>query len=115
MASITPRASRFWTDSNMTYFPDDEGDVEEQQNLIPGDDPNDGRTPLDKTIDQIGMGTCAVCATFFTLWTVMLGSYQWTLLLLCGFGRCYVSSIRGGVIESRSRKVGWQTTLVCRS
>ncbi|KAI0031935.1 major facilitator superfamily domain-containing protein, partial [Vararia minispora EC-137] len=29
----------------------------------------DGRTPLDKTIDRIGMG-----------------SYQWTLLALCGFG-----------------------------
>ncbi|KAH9949855.1 MFS general substrate transporter [Amylocystis lapponica] len=32
-------------------------------------EPDDGRTPLDKTIDRIGMG-----------W------YQWTLLSLCGFG-----------------------------
>jgi hypothetical protein len=58
MASLTPRASGFWTDSRMSYFPDD---VEEQQNLIPGGDPTiDGRTPLDKTIDRIGMGafTC---------------------------------------------------------
>jgi hypothetical protein len=56
MASITPRASGFWADSRMSYFPDDEGDVEEQQNLIPDNEPNDGRTPLDKTIDRIGMG-----------------------------------------------------------
>ncbi|KAF5377815.1 hypothetical protein D9615_006670 [Tricholomella constricta] len=73
MASITPRASGLWTDSRMSsYFPDDEADDAdvEQQNLIPEDDgQQDGRTPLDKTIDRIGMG-----------------SYQWTLLSLCGFG-----------------------------
>ncbi|KIJ97555.1 hypothetical protein K443DRAFT_241093 [Laccaria amethystina LaAM-08-1] len=46
-------------------------DVEQQQRLIDGDDSEecDGRTPLDKTIDRIGMG-----------------SYQWALLSLCGFG-----------------------------
>lgn len=51
----------------------------------------DSRTPLDKTIDQIGMGTC-----FLSPWTVSmsvqphlfppLGTYQWALLCLCGFG-----------------------------
>ncbi|KAF8895585.1 major facilitator superfamily domain-containing protein [Infundibulicybe gibba] len=68
MASITPRASGFWADSHMTssYFPDE--DLEDQ-NLISNAEPEDGRTPLDKTIDRIGMG-----------------SYQWTLLSLCGFG-----------------------------
>ncbi|KAF8158011.1 major facilitator superfamily domain-containing protein [Crassisporium funariophilum] len=68
MASLTPRASGFWTDAAMAtnYFPDDE-DLEEQDYLV--DDDQDGRTPLDKTIDRIGMG-----------------SYQWTLLSLCGFG-----------------------------
>ncbi|EED86011.1 predicted protein [Postia placenta Mad-698-R] len=46
----------------------DDGDIEE--GLGYGDDGAvDGRTPLDKTIDRIGMG-----------W------YQWTLLSLCGFG-----------------------------
>ncbi|KAG5646001.1 hypothetical protein DXG03_004603 [Asterophora parasitica] len=56
------------------YSPDEGGDDAdvEQQNLIPDSDSeeeDDGRTPLDKTIDRIGMG-----------------SYQWTLLSLCGFG-----------------------------
>ncbi|KAG6885648.1 hypothetical protein C0993_011782 [Termitomyces sp. T159_Od127] len=70
MASITPRASGFWTDARMpSHYSEDEGDVE-QQSLIPEQDvESDGRTPLDKTIDRIGMG-----------------SYQWTLLSLCGFG-----------------------------
>lgn len=67
MGSITPRASALWSEMD-SYFPDDD-DVEQQQ-LIDGDDElDDGRTPLDKTIDRIGMG-----------------SYQWTLLSLCGFG-----------------------------
>ncbi|KAF8799365.1 MFS general substrate transporter [Phlegmacium glaucopus] len=43
-------------------------DLEHQHHLVNGTD-QDGRTPLDKTIDRIGMG-----------------SYQWTLLSLCGFG-----------------------------
>ncbi|RDB14860.1 putative MFS-type transporter PB1E7.08c [Hypsizygus marmoreus] len=71
MASITPRASG-WADqySRMTssYFTDEDEDVE-NQSLIAEDEAGDGRTPLDKTIDRIGMG-----------------SYQWTLLSLCGFG-----------------------------
>ncbi|KAK0238623.1 MFS general substrate transporter [Armillaria nabsnona] len=67
MGSVTPRASVLWSEMD-SYFPDDD-DVEQQQ-LIDGDDElDDGRTPLDKTIDRIGMG-----------------SYQWTLLSLCGFG-----------------------------
>ncbi|KXN80839.1 hypothetical protein AN958_07202 [Leucoagaricus sp. SymC.cos] len=78
MASLTPRASVFWSDSVMAdrhYYPDDL-DVEQQQRLmgssVDGDDDggmDDSRTPLDKTIDRIGMG-----------------SYQWALLSLCGFG-----------------------------
>lgn len=59
MAAVTPRASVFWADSaRMSYFQDDEADAEdiEQQHLIPDCDPNDERTPLDKTIDRIGMG-----------------------------------------------------------
>lgn len=61
MASVTPRMSMLLAED---YFEDamgNEDDVEGQG--------ADGRTPLDKTIDRIGMG-----------------SYQWTLLALCGFG-----------------------------
>lgn len=50
MSFITPRASGLWNieeDERMGYFPDDAEAAE-------GDD--DGRTPLDKTIDRIGMG-----------------------------------------------------------
>ncbi|GLB38653.1 putative sugar (and other) transporter [Lyophyllum shimeji] len=71
MASSAPGASGFWSDRRMSgYFPEEQGDDAdvEQQSLIEGD-PHDERTPLDKTIDRIGMG-----------------SYQWTLLSLCGFG-----------------------------
>lgn len=75
MASITPRASGFWSDSGRTsYFPTDddtgsEGDVDvedlEQQHMIDEEDygtmmEHDGRTPLDKTIDRIGMGMMVV-------------------------------------------------------
>ncbi|KAG5638738.1 hypothetical protein H0H81_010548 [Sphagnurus paluster] len=60
-----------------SYFPEEEGSESdlEQQNLIPGGNAqaeDDDRTPLDKTIDRIGMG-----------------SYQWILLSLCGFGACF--------------------------
>ncbi|KJA23266.1 hypothetical protein HYPSUDRAFT_137939 [Hypholoma sublateritium FD-334 SS-4] len=48
-------------------YPDEAEDVEQQDHLL--GESFDGRTPLDKTIDRIGMG-----------------SYQWTLLSLCGFG-----------------------------
>ncbi|CAL1712613.1 unnamed protein product [Somion occarium] len=69
MASLTPRASGLWTSNGMNHYEamDDSEDVE---SLLPGElDPFDSRTPLDRTIDRIGMG-----------------SYQWTLLSLCGFG-----------------------------
>ncbi|PPQ80443.1 hypothetical protein CVT25_001770 [Psilocybe cyanescens] len=69
MASFnTPRNSLFWTNAPMAsaYLVDDEN-IEQQDPLVGAD--YDGRTPLDKTIDRIGMGT-----------------YQWTLLSLCGFG-----------------------------
>jgi hypothetical protein len=47
----------------------------------------DGRTPLDKTIDRIGMGPCFVSASSLILTPHLApGSYQWTLLSLCGFG-----------------------------
>ncbi|THG98816.1 hypothetical protein EW026_g3425 [Hermanssonia centrifuga] len=60
----------------MSYFA--RGDEEEDVGLVDDAegideledvDMSDARTPLDKTIDRIGMG-----------------SYQWTLLSLCGFG-----------------------------
>jgi len=62
MGSITPRASGFWADTVRTsYFPDDEDDegAEEQQMIDNEYDAmmeEDDRTPLDKTIDRIGMG-----------------------------------------------------------
>jgi hypothetical protein len=64
MGSITPRASGFWADTVRTsYFPDDasEGDEgAEQQQMIDNEYDammeDDDRTPLDKTIDRIGMG-----------------------------------------------------------
>ncbi|KAI0789718.1 major facilitator superfamily domain-containing protein [Abortiporus biennis] len=68
MASVTPRASGFWSSSaRMSYF--DSGSDEDVENLAVEEEIDDGRTPLDRTIDRIGMG-----------------SYQWTLLSLCGFG-----------------------------
>ena len=56
MAAVTPRASGLWEYPAMTYSRlgthDPSGDL---------DDPElnelDPRTPLDRTIDQIGMGT----------------------------------------------------------
>lgn len=68
MGSITPRASGFWSDSVRTsYFPanvDDSDDLE-QQDMIDDEEfdnmmEHDGRTPLDKTIDRIGMGMCHI-------------------------------------------------------
>ncbi|KAJ7133593.1 major facilitator superfamily domain-containing protein [Mycena epipterygia] len=50
-----------------TYFPAPDADDDIEHLLDEVDD--DPRTQLDKTIDRIGMG-----------------SYQWTLLCLCGFG-----------------------------
>jgi hypothetical protein len=49
------------------YFPVSDTDEDIEHLLEDADE--DPRTQLDKTIDRIGMG-----------------SYQWTLLCLCGFG-----------------------------
>lgn len=58
MASITPRASGFWADSVRTsYFPEDSSEGVEQQQMGEGYE-YDGRSPLDRTIDRIGMGAC---------------------------------------------------------
>ncbi|KAH9959805.1 major facilitator superfamily domain-containing protein [Russula dissimulans] len=68
MAAVTPRASGLWEHSAMTYSRldthDPGGDLDD-----PEGNETDFRTPLDRTIDQIGMG-----------------NYQWALLFLCGFG-----------------------------
>ncbi|KAF5376819.1 hypothetical protein D9757_008908 [Collybiopsis confluens] len=75
MATVSPRLSlwsetesRFSRFSNSGEFQDEVNDVDDSEvdNLL---DEDDGRTRLDRTIDRIGMG-----------------SYQWTLLSLCGFG-----------------------------
>ncbi|KAG2038160.1 hypothetical protein BDR03DRAFT_316772 [Suillus americanus] len=74
MASVTSRASGFWTD-RMSYFEDTEQGMDDLEMDL--DAEYDKRTPLDKTIDRIGMG-----------------SYQWTLLSLCGFGEyCHDATI----------------------
>ncbi|KZV73229.1 MFS general substrate transporter [Peniophora sp. CONT] len=67
--AVTPRASGLWEGSlRMSGYFDDTDGAEDPERL--GDEAlDDGRTPLDRTIDRIGMGT-----------------YQWTLLSLCGFG-----------------------------
>ena len=83
---MASRASSFWADDSMPSYLQDE-DIEEQERLVGDGDLDDGRTAvrsagwgdeghpsdeafqLDRTIDRIGMG-----------------SYQWTLLSLCGFG-----------------------------
>ncbi|OBZ68970.1 putative MFS-type transporter PB1E7.08c [Grifola frondosa] len=54
----------------MSYFtPADDEDLDVEGLGFEATNEYDGRTPLDKTIDRIGMG-----------------SYQWILLSLCGFG-----------------------------
>jgi hypothetical protein len=56
MAAVTPRASGLWEYSAMTYTRlsthDPSGDPDD-----PEVNEHDPRTPLDRTIDQIGMGT----------------------------------------------------------
>ena len=56
MAAVTPRASGLWEHSPMTYSRLSTNDSSGHL-----DDPEvnelDSRTPLDRTIDQIGMGT----------------------------------------------------------
>ena len=88
-----------------TYHPDDNEDLEDQDHLV-----GDGRTPvsfsagywvtvshgkglqLDKTIDRIGMG-----------------SYQWTLLSLCGFGEFLQRSTSSCLFFY----AGWMADNVC--
>ncbi|TFK52346.1 MFS general substrate transporter [Heliocybe sulcata] len=70
----TPRASGLWEDDRrMSYFSargeDNGDDIEEQLEEMEEGDAFDERSNLDRTIDRIGMG-----------------SYQWVLLSLCGFG-----------------------------
>ncbi|RXW16530.1 hypothetical protein EST38_g9327 [Candolleomyces aberdarensis] len=94
MASLTPRVSGFWADQDLDdeelqddrpmgslskyrrpeeddegYFARVDEDLEQQEGLLDEESAYDRRTPLDRTIDRIGMG-----------------SYQWTLLSLCGLG-----------------------------
>jgi hypothetical protein len=74
----------------MSYFPAEEGSDDtdvEQQRLVDGYDVDDGRTPLDKTIDRIGMGMSTCMHACLLISVRVLGSYQWTLLSLCGFGK----------------------------
>lgn len=56
--AVTPRASGLWEGSlRMSGYFDDTDGAEDPERL--GDDVlNDGRTPLDRTIDRIGMGAC---------------------------------------------------------
>ena len=61
-------------------------DVESADDFVDSDLEYDGRTPLDKTIDRIGMGASFVSPPCFPLPPCTPGSYQWTLLSLCGFG-----------------------------
>ncbi|KAI5118798.1 hypothetical protein M0805_005140 [Coniferiporia weirii] len=62
MASVTPRMTTLLAEDYFEEGVGSDGFDNERQD-------SDGRTPLDRTIDRIGMG-----------------SYQWTLLALCGFG-----------------------------
>jgi hypothetical protein len=55
-----------------TYFP--APDVDEDVEHLLDNVEDDPRTQLDRTIDRIGMG-----------------SYQWTLLCLCGFGMYFLA------------------------
>lgn len=69
--SVTPRASGFWsTTGRMSYF--DTGNDGEEEELVEGGEDEletvcDGRTPLDRTIDRIGMGAYVSGATNLVL------------------------------------------------
>ena len=50
--AVTPRASGLWDHSAMTYSRlNNDDDIDDPEGIDP-----DSRTPLDKTIDRIGMG-----------------------------------------------------------
>ncbi|KAJ4482425.1 MFS general substrate transporter, partial [Lentinula aciculospora] len=77
MGSLSPRTS-LWSEpgnkihrmSTQDVYEDEFDDIEDQDEIeILLEEACDERTRLDRTIDRIGMG-----------------SYQWTLLSLCGFG-----------------------------
>ena len=80
MASITPRMSVLLAED---YF-EEQMHGEQADNDSERQD-SDGRTPLDKTIDRIGMGMWPIAILSQEV-SVRTGSYQWTLLALCGFG-----------------------------
>lgn len=121
--SITPRASVLWTDTNtsMSYFPEegtDNGDDDLEQQLIPSsddvyDDTHDGRTALDKTIDRIGMGayidSLSLFLTSLRVGQHITGSYQWTLLSLCGFGESTLHELTEVHMNLLCEKDGWPT------
>lgn len=111
--SVNPRISGFWSvasrSSDMNYY----GDEEEDVGLVQGSDQEecDGRTPLDRTIDRIGMGTftCTICSriVFCSLsFTLRSGSYQWTLLSLCGFGESHTRN--DGALTERNLNSLWR-------
>ena len=62
MSSVNPRASGLWSSSRMSYVSisesyDEGGEEVDVEGLgFEAPDEFDGRTPLDKTIDRIGMG-----------------------------------------------------------
>lgn len=74
MGSISPRVSGFWTSTmnrpGYTSMHDDD-DVQVTDEFVE-DSEYDGRTPLDKTIDRIGMGPCFMTAPSLMLTLVLL-------------------------------------------
>lgn len=68
----------------------------------------DGRTPLDKTIDRIGMGAQSLSASSSMLIRLLApGSYQWRLLSLCGFGEHLLCAITSLMFIRCSQSIGW--------
>ena len=62
MSAINPRASGFWASSRMSYisvsdsYDDDAASDIDLEGMAFQLAEDDGRTPLDRTIDRIGMG-----------------------------------------------------------
>ncbi len=62
MSSVNPRASGLWSSSRMSYisvassYEEDGEEVDIEGLGLETSDELDGRTPLDRTIDRIGMG-----------------------------------------------------------
>jgi hypothetical protein len=98
MASVTPRLSGLWSDEYLRVdnaMGNEDGDDAERQQLWD----EDGRTPLDRTIDRIGMGEWlavdVLSGSSRSSQPCRVGSYQWMLLALCGFGECTAVSLHG--------------------